>query len=88
MRYLIPFADWMASRAAGFRRDIVVVSEMYPTDISAINLSWSSSRRPFLSSSYRPFLECLLSCFPFLQTRSRQSNKPVELDGDLARARQ
>jgi hypothetical protein len=52
-----PLQHWIASRASGFRRYIVVVSEMYPADISAINLSWSSSRRPFLSRSYRHFLE-------------------------------
>jgi len=36
MRYSIPFADWMAGRASGFRRDIVAVSQMYLAGTSAI----------------------------------------------------
>src|SRR5262249_7020361 len=50
-----PLQHWIAGRAAGFWRGIVVGFWMYSTDISAINLSWSSSSQTVPITSLPPF---------------------------------
>src|SRR5262249_50485712 len=50
-----PLQHWIADRASGFQRDIVGVFGMYSTDISAINLSWSSYSQTVPITSLPPF---------------------------------